>query len=107
MSTDAVTASAAVGSESLLRFLPAPIRTPERPFRAIAVGWLTAFPASILIAVLGSLMLPDAKPPEFHASGAQSPVAPGAADALHAPGKMWFEPPTRTPALDTAPVSPS
>jgi membrane protease YdiL (CAAX protease family) len=69
MSTDAVTASAAVGSESLLRFLPAPIRTPERPLRAIAVGWLTAFPASILIAVLGSLLLPDAKPPEFHASG--------------------------------------
>ena len=65
-----MTAGRAVGPDSLLRFLPAAIRTPERPWRAIAIGWLTAFPASILIAVLGSLVLPQAKPPEFHASGA-------------------------------------
>ncbi len=64
-----MTAPAAVGSDSLLRFLPAAIRTAERPFRAIFVGWLTAFPASILFAVLGALVIPNAKPPEFHASG--------------------------------------
>lgn len=65
-----MTVRSAVGPDSLLRFLPAAIRTPERPWRAIAIGWLTAFPASILFAVLGSLVLPQAKPPEFHASGA-------------------------------------
>jgi membrane protease YdiL (CAAX protease family) len=65
-----VTARAAVGSDSLLRYLPAAIRRPERPLRAIAVGWLLAFPVSILLAVLGSLLMPGAKPPEFHASGA-------------------------------------
>jgi membrane protease YdiL (CAAX protease family) len=69
VSIDAVTAPAAVGSDSLLRYLPVAIRRPERPFRAIAIGWLTAFPASILFAVLGAFLMPDAKPPEFHASG--------------------------------------
>ena len=64
-----MTAPAAVGPESLLRFLPRAIRTPARPLRAIAFGWLTAFPASILLAVLGALLMPGAKPPEFHASG--------------------------------------
>ena len=62
-------AARAVGSDSLLRFLPRAIRTPERPFRAIAIGWLTAFPASIVFAALGALLLPQAKGPEFHASG--------------------------------------
>ena len=52
MSPDSA-AARAVGSDSLLRFLPLAIRTPEQPFRAIAVGWLTAFPASILFAILG------------------------------------------------------
>jgi membrane protease YdiL (CAAX protease family) len=69
VSIDAVTARTAVGSDSLLRYLPAAIRTPERPFRAIAVGWLTAFSVSILFAYLGSRLLPGAKPPEFHVSG--------------------------------------
>jgi membrane protease YdiL (CAAX protease family) len=64
-----MTARPAVGPDSLLRFLPRAIRTPERPFRAIAIGWLTAFPASILLAVLGALLLPQAKAPEFHVSG--------------------------------------
>ncbi len=69
MSADAATALAAVGSNSLLRYLPAAIRTPERPFRAIAVGWLTAFPASILFAVLSALLIPQAEQPQFHVSG--------------------------------------
>jgi membrane protease YdiL (CAAX protease family) len=64
-----MTARAAVGSDSLLRFLPRAIRTPEQPLRAIAFGWLTAFPASILFALLGSLLIPQAQPPEFNASG--------------------------------------
>ena len=64
-----MTAPAAVGSGGLLRFLPAAILTPDRPFRAIAFGWLIAFPASILFAVLGALLMPNAKPPEFHATG--------------------------------------
>ena len=69
MNSDALTAVPAVGPDSLLRFLPAAIRTPERPLHAIAFGWLTAFPASILFAALGALLMPNAKPPEFHASG--------------------------------------
>lgn len=36
---------------------------------AIGVGWLTAFPGSILFALLGGLLLPNAQPPEFHVSG--------------------------------------
>jgi membrane protease YdiL (CAAX protease family) len=65
-----MTARPAVGSDSLLRFLPRAIRTSEQPLRAIAIGWLTAFPASILFALLGSLLIPQAQPPEFNASGA-------------------------------------
>ncbi len=69
MRSDALTARAPLGPDSLLRFLPAAIRTPERPLRAIAVGWLTAFPISILFAYMGSLVLPSAQQPEFHANG--------------------------------------
>jgi hypothetical protein len=58
-----------VGSGTLLRFLPTAIRTPERPWRAIAVGWLTAFPLSIAFAYIGSLILPGAQQPQFDASG--------------------------------------
>lgn len=59
----------AVGSDTFLRFLPAAIRTPEKPLRAIAVAWLTAFPLSILFAYLGSLILPQAQQPQFEAGG--------------------------------------
>jgi hypothetical protein len=64
-----VAAARAVGSGSFLKFLPLAIRTPSRPFRAIAIGWLTAFPASILFAILGALLIPQAQQPEFHATG--------------------------------------
>lgn len=64
-----MTASAAVDPQSPLRFLPVAIRVPERPLRAIAIGWLTAFPASIAFAILSAWVLPQAKQPEFHASG--------------------------------------
>jgi membrane protease YdiL (CAAX protease family) len=64
-----VTAPVAVGSDTLLRYLPAAIRTPEQPLRAIAFGWLTAFPPSILFAVLGAFLIPQAEQPQFHVSG--------------------------------------
>ena len=43
---------------------------PRRPFAAILTGWLTAFPASILLAVLAAVLLPDAAQPEFRVDGA-------------------------------------
>jgi hypothetical protein len=64
-----VTAPAVVGPDSFLRFLPAAIRTPQRPLRAIATGWLTAFPASIILAILGAVVMPQVQQPEFNVSG--------------------------------------
>jgi membrane protease YdiL (CAAX protease family) len=69
VSTDALAIRPGLGSETLLRFLPRAIRTPERPLVAVGVAWLTAFPASIVFALLGRLLLPNAQPPEFHVSG--------------------------------------
>lgn len=68
MTHDAVTAPA-VGHDSLLHFLPKAIRVPERPLRAIAVAWLTAFPVSIFFAMLGSLFVPHAEQPQFGVNG--------------------------------------
>ena len=60
----------AIGAGTPLRFLPEAIRIPEKPLRAIAVGWLTAFPASMLFAAIGAMLLPQAEQPEFRVSGA-------------------------------------
>ena len=60
----------AIGAGTPLRFLPEAIRTPEKPLRAIAVGWLTAFPASMLFAAIGAMLLPQAQQPAFRVSGA-------------------------------------
>lgn len=65
MSSDSLAAPQAVGSDSPLRFLPRAIRVPERPFLAIAVAWLTAFPISIVLALLASRLFPDAGHPDF------------------------------------------
>lgn len=65
MSSDALAAPQAVGSDSPLRFLPRAIRVPERPFLAIAVAWLTAFPISIVLALLASRLFPAAGHPDF------------------------------------------
>jgi membrane protease YdiL (CAAX protease family) len=65
VSSEALAATEAVGSDSPLRFLPKAIRVPERPFRAIAVAWLTAFPISIILALLASRLFPDAGHPDF------------------------------------------
>jgi hypothetical protein len=69
VSTDARAAGPAVGSASFLRFLPIAIRVPDRPLKAIAFGWLTAFPVSILLAALGAALFPGAARPEFHVNG--------------------------------------
>jgi len=59
----------AVGAGTPLRFLPYAIRVPRRPIRAIAAGWLTAFPISMAFAALGALMLPQAEQPQFGVNG--------------------------------------
>jgi len=72
MSADAVAARSPIRLSSPLRFLPAAIRTPEHPLRAILVGWLTAFPVSMVFASLAAVLLPGAKPPEFQVTGAMA-----------------------------------
>ena len=69
MTTEVAAAYPAVGQGTPLRFLPLSIRLPERPLRAIAIGWLTAFPASILLSVLWAYIFPAAAPPEFKMEG--------------------------------------
>ncbi len=58
-----------VGSGTIVQYLPRSIRVPENPLRAIAVGWLTAFPISIAFAWLGSQLFPDLARPEFPMTG--------------------------------------
>ncbi len=69
MNDDGVTVTAAVGPHSPLRFLPSALRIPEHPLRAIAVGWLTAFPVSMVFALAGAMILPHAQQPQFAAAG--------------------------------------
>ena len=69
MTTEVAAAYRAVGKGTPLRFLPLSIRIPERPLRAIGIGWLTAFPASILLSVLWAYVFPAAAPPEFKMEG--------------------------------------
>ena len=49
--------------------LPAALTEPRQPFRAIGVGWLLAFPVSILLAVLAQWLLPAAGRPSFDVAG--------------------------------------
>jgi hypothetical protein len=65
----------AIGAGTPLRFLPEAIRVPEKPLRAIGVGWLTAFPASMLFAAIGGMVLPQAEQPHFAVSGAAAMFA--------------------------------
>ena len=37
--------------------------------RAIGIGWLTAFPISMVFAAVGAFLLPQAHQPEFHVNG--------------------------------------
>ena len=52
-----------------LTWLPRTLREPSSALKSIAVGWLLAFPASILFAAIIHLVAPNAKTPEFHISG--------------------------------------
>ena len=52
-----------------LTWLPRALLEPSNAFRSIALGWLLAFPASILLAVLVHWIAPNAKTPEFGISG--------------------------------------
>lgn len=66
---------AAVGAGTPLQYLPRAIREPRRPLLAIAIGWLTAFPASILLGLVAAALLPEAPPPEFQVRGASAMFA--------------------------------
>jgi hypothetical protein len=68
-------AAPAVGSRTPLRYLPLALRVPRSPLKAVAIGWLTAFPLSILLAFLGSLLFPDAAQPEFQVDGTAAVIA--------------------------------
>jgi hypothetical protein len=74
VSADALAATPAVGSGPL-RYLPLALRVPRRPLAAIAVGWLTAFPISILLAFLAAMVLPDAQHPDFQVDGTAAILA--------------------------------
>jgi len=45
------------------------LREPSNALKSIAIGWLLAFPASILLAGVIHVVAPDAKTPEFHVNG--------------------------------------
>jgi hypothetical protein len=52
-----------------LTWLPRAILEPSNALRSIVVGWLFAFPASILLAAIVHWLAPDAKTPEFATTG--------------------------------------
>ena len=54
---------------SPLLWFPRALLEPSSAVRSIAVGWLLAFPASILFAALIHWIAPSAKSPEFDVSG--------------------------------------
>lgn len=72
---DALAAQPAVGSGTPLRFLPLSIRVPERPLKAIGIGWLTAFPVSIVLGMIAALLIPEAAQPQFNVDGSAAIVA--------------------------------
>ena len=49
--------------------LPAGLTEPRHPFRAVATGWLLAFPISLLLSVLAQWLLPGVERPEFIVTG--------------------------------------
>ena len=49
--------------------LPAALAEPRNPGKAIAIGWLLAFPPSIFLAMLADWLLPAAQRPEFGVIG--------------------------------------
>jgi membrane protease YdiL (CAAX protease family) len=69
VSADELAAIRAVGSGTPLSFLPLSVREPGNLPKAVFVGWLTAFVPSVLLAMLGSLLAPQAEQPQFDVSG--------------------------------------
>ena len=69
MSPGSLAAFPAVGSGTPLQYLPRALRVPERPIRAIAVGWATAFLPSIALAFIAAFLLPGAAQPKFEVDG--------------------------------------
>ena len=49
--------------------LPAGLVEPRKPLRAIATGWLFAFPPSLVLAVLAEWLLPSVERPSFDVPG--------------------------------------
>ncbi len=49
--------------------LPAGLAEPRNPLRAIATGWLLAFPVSIVLAMLAQKLFPGAEGPAFDVAG--------------------------------------
>ena len=52
--------------------LPAALAEPRNPLRAIVVGWLFAFPPSIVLALIAQWLLPDAGRPSFDVAGVET-----------------------------------
>ena len=52
-----------------LRFLPKALLEPQRPVRAILVGWLTAAVPALLLAAAASGAFPDSEQPQFQIDG--------------------------------------
>ena len=73
--SEALAAAPAVGSGTPLRFLPVSIRVPKQPLTAIGIGWLTAFPVSIVLGMIAALLIPEAAQPEFAVEGPAAIVA--------------------------------
>lgn len=49
--------------------MPSALAEPRQPVRAIAAGWLFAFPPSLLLAVLAQWLLPGVERPSFDVAG--------------------------------------
>ena len=52
-------------STSFTRLVPDQLVTPRNPLQSIAVGWLAAFPISMILSALVSSLVPDGSSPEF------------------------------------------
>jgi hypothetical protein len=52
--------------------LPSALAEPRQPLRAIAAGWLVAFPPSLVLAVLADWLLPSVEKPSFEVAGAET-----------------------------------
>lgn len=56
--------SARLFDDSFLKFLPAPLREPQRAWLAIVLGWVLTITGSIALAALGQLIAPQLQSPD-------------------------------------------